>query len=66
MIITSKIEKHYKIEMTDSQANDLQIFLSVNADGHVNELSVQAEHGAEVADSVHETLNALREALAER
>ena len=63
MIITSRKEVFYRIEMTAMQAIDLQIFLKAMNDGHVNELTVQATHGAEIADAVHETLNALRDAL---
>ena len=66
MFITSREEKFYKIEMTQEQAHNLLTFLLCNADGHVNELAVQAEWGAKMADSVHETLKDLRTALENR
>ncbi len=63
MKITTKIRKTYRIEMSESQAHDLLVFLLTNNDGHINELSVQANHGKERADSVHETLGDLRRVL---
>lgn len=66
MIITSRKEVFYKIEMTAQQAHELQLFLETGRDGHVNEMAVQALHGSQVADEVRVTLNALREALEKR
>ena len=66
MNITTKIRKTYRIEMTETQANDLLTLLLTNNGGHINELSVQADHGKECADSVHETLKHLRLVLENR
>jgi len=63
MIITSRNEKVYKVEMTESQAADLQVLLESGESGHVNELEVAELYGSERADSVHETLNNLHESL---
>ena len=63
MIIRKATKTVYKIEMTEHQAHDLLTFLLCNNDGHVNELAVQANHGAKIADSVHETLGDLRRVL---
>ena len=66
MKITTKVRKTYRIEMTETQANDLLTLVLTNADGHITELAVQANHGKERADSVHETINDLRIALQNR
>lgn len=64
MIIKKRSEVFYCVEMTEMQAVDLYVFLGATTNnGHVNELAVQAKHGKERADSVHETLDALREVL---
>lgn len=63
MIITTKIRKSYTIEMTETQARNLFVLLTTTNDGHVNELTVQAELGSKVADEVHETLDDLRQVL---
>ena len=66
MIVTSRKEVFYKIEMTAQQAADLQLLLETSRDGHVNELRVQENHGTKVADDVHETVKAMLEALETR
>ena len=66
MIITTRKDVFYMIEITAQQAHNLQLFLEATDDGHVNELAVQAKHGSLAADEVYETLNDLREALRNR
>jgi len=48
--------------MTANQVADLHLLLATGVGGHVNELEL-APHGQSVADSVHETVTNLREAL---
>lgn len=59
MLITSRKEVFYKIEMTAAQAADLQALLETGRNGHVNELSVDKE----IADSVNETARNLLSTL---
>ena len=66
MIITSRTEKFYKIEMTAEQAHYLQVLLETGRGKHVNEMHVQEEHGSEVADGVRETVTDMLDALEER
>lgn len=63
MIITSRKEVFYKIEMTAQQAHDIQILLETGRGGHVNELSIGDLHDSHIATEVHETIKALRETL---
>lgn len=63
MIMTKRTETIYRIEMTETQACNLLVFLTTTNDGHINELTVQSEHGTKVADEVHETLSDLRRVL---
>jgi len=63
MILTKRTEVFVKIEMTEAQAKNLLILLSTKKGGHVNELSIQAEHGTEIADDVRETIDDLIHSL---
>jgi hypothetical protein len=66
MIITSRKEVFYKIEMTAQQAHNLQLLLQTGADGHVNELSITEQHGEQTGDEVRETARDLLHALENR
>ena len=66
MIIRKTTKVIYNLELTEQQAKDLIKLLETGDGGHVNELSVQASHGTEVANSVRETCNNLLETLENR
>lgn len=66
MIITSRKEVFYKIEMTAQETYDLQLLLETRGDGHCNELSISAAYGSEVALRVHTTLAELLTTLETR
>ena len=66
MFITSRKEVFYKVELTASQANSLQLLLDTGKDGHVNELSIQASYGQTISDEVRETCKDLLHVLENR
>lgn len=66
MIITSRDEKFYRIEMTAMQAHHLSVFLELGRGGHIDELKVSANCGAQLADDINETLISLRDTLESR
>jgi len=66
MMITKERTTTYKVSMTEAQAVNLVILLRTGKDAHINELSVQAEYGSEVANDVRETCCDLLYVLEER
>lgn len=56
----------YKVAMTEQQAKNLCLLLETGVGGHINELTIEANYGQEVADDVRETCGDLLHALENR
>lgn len=61
MIITSRVEKFYKIEMTAAQADSLQRFLRAMQERHIQEIAKMA--GDTNDRAIHETKESLFDLL---
>jgi len=65
MIIRKHNRVIYCVEFTSQQFEHLQLLMETGKGSHINELTLQADHGSALAEDAHETFKDLRESMAE-
>ena len=65
-MLTTRTETFYKVELTASQAADLEMFLLGLQDRHLDELGKMCHWNPNDAREVRETIYALRETIITR